>query len=1461
LLLTFARTGHQDGDDIAVDIDQTATVGALAEAIACNDPRGAVEGRGLTLRIEGPGAARVLPEDRPATEVGLRTGQTIALVNGSGAYADPSAGEVAAALDIVAGPDTGVRHHLRRGTNSVGRGLGNDVVLYDPLVSKRHCRFNVDGELEVIDAGSVNGVFVDGLRVDRAVLRRDDEVTLGDTVLRVAAIAEGTASPAGVSVAFVRSPYLDPIFQGPKVAVPEPPTPPDAGRFPWIPLLAPLLMGAVLYMVTQSVLSIVFVALSPIMLIGTYFEQRLAGKKRFEMAAANFRAGMAQLAEQLDELRAEEIAVRNHEHPSAIEVVSAAESYTPTMWSRRPDRPHFLEVRLGVGADTSRISLDVPSRNDTTPELWQAVLDAEQHYATVEPVPLVASLVELGTVGVAGSELRRMLPARAVIAQLCGLHSPAELALAVMCSTESMAAWAWTKWLPHTNEEHSPVATELRASGAARCLALADDVGKLIDERGSDSTSDAYDGQHLVVVIDDDTPVDRAALVSLAERGPAAGVHVVWVAPRVDRLPAACGMYVDVGPGGEQPAMIGVIATGAAVPVWADTLDAPIAEAFARRLGPVVDAGAGNDAEAVLPRTASFIDHVGHELLREPDALIELWQQSDSLRSRRTPGRKRPEGTLRAYVGEAAGQPMVLDLRTHGPHALVGGTTGAGKSEFLQSWVIGMAAAHSPERVTFLFVDYKGGSAFGDCVQLPHSVGLVTDLTPHLVNRALRSLRAELRYREEVLVRYGAKDLMDLERRDPPDCPPSLVIVIDEFAALLGEVPQFVDGVIDVAQRGRSLGLHLIMATQRPAGVIKGSLRANTNLRVALRMADVDDAEDVVGNSQPAMFDPTVPGRGMAKLGPNRLSVFQSAYVGGWTTERPTISPIVVADQPFGSGSVWESEVPEEVPEPTGPKDLEQLVLVIGRATTSLGLPAPRKPWLEPLATTYDLARSPQSRTDGVLNFATADVPDRQAQGPMAFHPDIDGNMSVIGTGGSGKSAFLRTLAVAAGLGRKGGPCHVYGLDFGARGLDMLEQLPHVGSIVPGEDDERVARLLRSLRELIEDRAGRYATRRAGSISDYRELSGEHDEPRILVLVDGFPAFREIYELHRTALFNTFVSVCQDGRQVGVHVVIAADRVNAIPPSIASVVQRQLVLRVGEDQAAVLNLPKDAFAADSPPGRGYIDGYEVQVGILGGSPSVLRQSEAMSSLAVQMDQTMGRPPAPPVERQPDLVLPEAVPVALRGRPVLGVEADALDPVAWDPRLPMVVVGPPSSGRTTTTASLAISLRAVDPAVELVLVTPSKRSPLLTAVQWDRVAVGPDAAGEVLNELVTKVEASSEAQRRPAIFVEDLPLLVNTSADLPLEQLVKAARSGADVTVVVDGDVSSLRGSYGVIGAVLASRHGIALSPDQMVGDQTFGTPFPRVNRADFPPGRGLYVRGGHVSRVQVVRGVALGGES
>ena len=237
---------------------------------------------------------------------------------------------------------------------------------------------------------------------------------------------------------------------------------------------------------------------------------------------------------------------------------------------------------------------------------------------------------------------------------------------------------------------------------------------------------------------------------------------------------------------------------------------------------------------------------------------------------------------------------LTLDLVADGPHALIGGTSGAGKSELLQSIVASLAVRHAPTRLTFLFVDYKGGAASAVFSELPHTVGYVTNLDAELSRRALTSLRAELNRRMRLL-EGKAKDLAEMRELYPADAPPSLVIVVDEFATLVKEVPEFVDGIVDIAQRGRSLGIHLILATQRPSGAVNDNILANTNLRISLRMLDKSESVAVINSGEAAEIPVPLKGRGWVRLGPRALVAFQAAYCGSPLVSDDVQAPVLVA--------------------------------------------------------------------------------------------------------------------------------------------------------------------------------------------------------------------------------------------------------------------------------------------------------------------------------------------------------------------------------------------------------------------------------------------------------------------------------------------------------------------------------------------------------------------------------------
>ena len=535
-------------------------------------------------------------------------------------------------------------------------------------------------------------------------------------------------------------------------------------------------------------------------------------------------------------------------------------------------------VRLGLG--------DVPTR-----VTWVDGPDRSQPPA--RGVPVVVDLDDVGGLAVVGPpEVTDRLLA-GLVGQLCTAHPPSELAVTVDAPDPS---WDWVGRLPHVVG-----APDLLGAGGATTRRVM--VAPRGEARGRAVAARArVEGALVLAAVRDaaDVPAGCRAVLSRSD------AHDWYV--------------LDTG-SDRQPVTLDLVGSW-----WTDRLS--------RALAPLREVG-GSGSGAALPRLVTLPEALGVPGITV-EHVLERWKGA-SARRRHAGG-----GSPSAAVGvTASGAPHRLDLARDGPHVLVGGTTGSGKSEFLCTLVTSLAVSAPPEELTFVLVDFKGGAAFSPCAALPHVVGLVTDLDEHLVDRALSSLRAELRRRERLFARVGARDLADHRRLCGPDDEPvpRLVVVIDELRALVDEVPHFVSGLVRLAALGRSLGVHLVLATQRPSGALTAEIQANVNLRIAFRVRDRADSVDVLEDPAAAGISPSTPGRALARGGDGELVRFQAAtmnapaHPGGRSlTVRPVGSRRNDADAgPFAAG-----------PTP-------DVVEVVREAHRLRGGVAPRSPWLPPL--------------------------------------------------------------------------------------------------------------------------------------------------------------------------------------------------------------------------------------------------------------------------------------------------------------------------------------------------------------------------------------------------------------------------------------------------------------------------------------------------------------------------------
>jgi S-DNA-T family DNA segregation ATPase FtsK/SpoIIIE len=457
--------------------------------------------------------------------------------------------------------------------------------------------------------------------------------------------------------------------------------------------------------------------------------------------------------------------------------------------------------------------------------------------------------------------------------------------------------------------------------------------------------------------------------------------------------------------------------------------------------------------------------------------------------------------------------------------------------------------------------------------------------------------------------------------------------------------------------------------------------------------------------------------------------------------------------------------------------------------------------------------------------------------------------MAIFGTGGSGKSTVLRTLGIVAGLSTRGGPCHVYALDFGARALRMLEVFDHVGAVVDGSDSERVQRLLGKLRDVVDERSRRYQAVNASNITEYRDQAGRPDEPRILLLVDAIGVFRDEYETGPYARwFDVFQNIAAAGRQVGVHLVVTVERPQALPSALSAFIQRRLVLRqASENEYMSLNVAPDVFGVDSPPGRGVFEGKDVQVLVLGGSSSTQHQADAAEHLAAQLRaaDTKRRFTAEPIGRLAERIPLSSLPVFVDSSPTLGVSFDTLVPIGFVTGETLVVTGPPQSGRSSAMATLAQSL--VRSGKGRLVYFGGGRSLLSGAVEWAAIATDDDAVTAAAADLSGALAAGDSYD---AIFIEDFPAFGDLFVTKALEDLIAMCRK-TGVSVIADADTSNVLSSS-LYRALLVARHGLVLQPDPFDGENLFKTPLPgRVLRGEFPPGRAFYIRAGRTERVQI----------
>lgn len=1105
----------------------------------------------------------------------------------------------------------------------------------------------------------------------------------------------------------------------------------------------------------------------------------------------------------LDELLAlrgasqRDAALRRHPDPAALWSVVDG----PQLWERTSADDDFGCVRIALG-DAALEPGVVPPVVDGAETRDPVTFDAMDRVLAERPsvagMPRTVAILGQPLVVVEGTPDSARAAMRAVLCQLAVGHAPAEVAVCAVVDPVFREHWDWLKWLPH----------------------------------------------HARVDACDDLGPSRMTYARISELPPRrSGVVVVLLDGGVaDAVPPEHVTVVSIGrPAGALAGLLPSVVIDAAGPV--DALSLADAEVCARRLARYL-------ASPTSPAATEGSGWAGLVGVGDPAGIApeRVWRPRAAHQRLRVPiGRDEGGGTVELDVKEAAHGGM-------GPHGLCVGATGSGKSEFLRTLALGLVATHAPDVLNLVLVDFKGGATFLGLERLSHVAAVITNLADEarLVDRMRDALSGELTRRQELLRAAGnfanAAEYDAARARDAEMPPlPTLLIVVDEFSELLSQHPDFIEMFVAIGRLGRSLGMHLLLASQRlEEGRLRG-LETHLSYRICLKTFSASESRAVLGSG--AAFElPNTPGAAYLKTASGDMVRFDAAYVSGPVQGLvPAASGCEVATAvPFLALPAGQVRVDHAQPARVAPTVLDT---VVGRLA-GRGTPA-HQVWIPPLDHAPPLCAVLGAVGAGVrlvVPIGVIDDPFLQRREPLLVDlRGAGGNVAVVGGPHSGKSTALQTLVLALASRHDPADVHCYGIDFGRGALAALGGLPHVGAVAGRYEREMVGRILARVNDVVRQREQR---RRSGAPTA--------PEPAVVLVIDGWAVARHEID----GLEDAVTRIATQGLSVGVHVVIATSRWAELRPALRDQLGSRIELRLGDPAESELDRKRARMLADRPAGHGIArDGRELVVALprLDGGATPDDVAAAVASAVSTVRERHPRDSAPRVEPMPELVRRDEIDPGSAGV-VLGVGED-LAPMVLDfaatPHL--LMLGEGRCGKTAALRTLCRELVRVHAPTEAQLVVVDVRRTLLGVVEGDHLrgyAMSTGAAAGQLaalaGELKQRLPHDGVTQRQlrdrswwtgPELYVvvDDYDVVVGTATN-PLAPLVEllphardvglhvivARRSGGAARALFDSVLTELR-QVGCIGVMMSA------SPEE-------GVLLGSVRPSALPPGRAIVSR-------------------